>query len=260
MYNGEDDNDDLDENWNNEILHVAKSRDLRSYAKGKVFAALDSIGDAMRVMTVWQSLRRRSAEYPTDVPICHSTLLDMDLLELMSVPAVDRMAKHWSMYTHIPAGILMLPGPKQEQPEVRWAPKDMTDCELAPPPGFQPIIRHPDGRLILSLQGITIGRVDGGSTGRRSVIALVMDGDAWYVRQNLQRGNEDWSGIDFREPDKYALIVGEDFLSKEPLMLDGYLVALVRIKSTEPDGMINVEWMRASSLLRQGGPWNAPMQ
>ena len=222
-----------------------------------------------RVSSVWSMLTSRIASHKIDETICVATMLDMDtkpLLEIDTGPneeaiAETRLRKLWEMYEKFPLGVLCRPALKFADPP--WAFARMEDCAAIVPPTLVPATQQ-DGSLHFVHHGFVITEpLHHTPTG---VIAVVLDGETYFIRQNAKNGNGPWSGheasdgihlasrIDFQAPGtRIAVVLSQDY----PEPVTACLGALISINAYDDiiDGnVLQGRYLRAVSIFKAGSP------
>ena len=213
----------------------------------------------MKVCRVWQALKHRSTSVPEDVPLCVAILLDMtekQIRELLQVQPKQRVRKLWSMHTVIPAGILFSPTQRLDDPEFCWAPSSISDCALVGPPVSYPANVESGGKVSVVLHGFVVDLPTRHNP--QSVIAIEAEDGIYYIRQNLNRNNKPWQGIDFSKIQRLGIILGQEVPSLEPIRspiprpsLSACLAAMVSVVGQDEKGFI-VNYLRAVSVIKKG--------
>ncbi|MCJ1287815.1 hypothetical protein MMC26_007167 [Xylographa opegraphella] len=113
------------------------------------------------LLTLDYALSRRAVSVPADEALCITTLLDLNLREIVAVPAEHeaRMCKLWELiakkYGGIPQSILTLGYTRLETEGFRWAPKTLLDEGVAYRGGQRivywsdPVLGQPDKNGLL---------------------------------------------------------------------------------------------------------------
>ena len=80
----------------------------------------------MDVLTIRSMLQNRSVSVASDEALCLAGLMDLDLEQILRVPAGDRMRVFWSLVSHVPAGLMYSKAPhKLTHAGFRWAPSSL---------------------------------------------------------------------------------------------------------------------------------------
>lgn len=222
-----------------------------------------------RVTTVWRALESRACSYASDKPLCHAILLDMDTVAIQRArELVDAVRILWEMFTVIPAGLLCLPAQKHRERHLRWAPVNLDVLSKLPNS-----VRHPahigrEGIIEVRLQGFTARKPPG--LRPRSVIPVVLGGELYYIRNNVQMGNEPWTettvdggvrwNVDFDVVTEVGVILGQEPLGDGEAVpaFEGALGALVSVVRREVkeegggEGVLVVRYLGAVSVIRRG--------
>lgn len=199
-----------------------------------------------RIYFVFQALKSRSTSHVEDEPICLATLLDLDLGELLKAPDEHRMKKLWSMCHQLPAAILFLPGKKLTEESFGWAPASCMDCVNIGVPMSVPATVTPQG-LCVTLNGFFLSTPPSSA---RGLIACELDGNIFYIRQNVKLGSPSWEGLDLHQCDDLAVILGQNPMPNPTVRppLIACIGALIKIAKTE-NGIIFADYIRMVSVI-----------
>ena len=250
--------------FDDEISHHVDSTDLRIKQNARLLPYWQ------RVASVWTALRNRIAGVKADETICVATLLDMDLEPLLEVGhesgsrslVEERMRRLWAMYEEFPLGVLCRPAEKLDDPTQPWAFAHMEDCIKLVPPTLK----------AASVKGKTLsfshhGLILKTPLKRRpsSVIRIHIEGEVYFIRQNLKNRNAAWAKEQFdSSTEVLGVILGQD----DPEPVTACLGALVSVSGHVDEMNINVlegRYLRSVSLIKQGSafdyrsnpPWTA---
>ena len=214
-----------------------------------------------RVYFVFQALKSRSTSHVEDEAVCLATLLDLDLGELLETPDEHRMKKLWSMCHQLPAAILFLPGKKLTDESFGWAPASCMDCVRIGIPKSVPATVTPQG-LYVTLHGFHLYTPPPSTKG---LIACELEGNTFYIRQNVKLGSPSWEGLHLHQCDDLAVILGQTPMQDPDLRppLVACIGALVKITKTK-NGIIFAEYIRMVSIIgkdshfdkRPNPPWS----
>ena len=235
--------------YDNEIGYYANNDDFMARRRTLHYSEHDKVND------VWSSLEGRSTSHRADEPICVATLLDMDLGKLLDVEEEARRAQLWKMYTELPLGFLCRPAEKLEDPAVPWAVANMLDCTGALAPRIVAATQQ-SGVLRFVHHGFFIPEQLRHTP--VTMIAVKIDTDIYFIRQNLRNNNKSWSGIEFTSPEaRFAIVLGQN----SPVAFEACLGALVQVR-TEDASRVTVKdalkgrYLRAVSIVKQGSDYD----
>lgn len=211
--------------------------------------------ELQKIARVWSSITGRTTSHQADEVICVATLLDMDLGELLDLDEDARVGQLWRMYTEFPLGVLCRPAEKLEDPKQPWALAHMSDCAMIPSPTFVPVTQR-NGVLQFQHHGLVIPQQLLRSP--TSIIAVTIDGEAYFIRENLKSNNKSWEGIDFTSTvSRFAVVIGQN----SPREIDGCLGALIKVKAEDVARIGRAEvlegqYLRAVSVVKKGSQFD----
>ncbi|KAI9804773.1 MAG: hypothetical protein M1825_001141 [Sarcosagium campestre] len=221
--------------YDNEVMYYAH---LFKFNWWKLAPALTELN---RINYVFHALKARSTSHVEDEPICLATLLDLDLKKLLEPPDEYRMKQLWTLCHQLPAAILFLPGKKLTDEKFGWAPASCMDCANLGIPQSVPATVTPEG-LHVTLPGFVLHTTPPSA---KSLITCELDGNIFYIRQNVKLGSPSWDGLEVSQCSDLAVILGQnpaqDPTIRPPLV--ACVGALVKIIKTE-EGTIFVEYVR----------------
>ncbi|MCJ1451376.1 hypothetical protein MMC28_001712 [Mycoblastus sanguinarius] len=198
-------------------------------------------------------MKSRSTSHVEDEAICMAILLDMDLKKILDVPPSQRVEKMWSMYRQLPAAVLFLPGKKLSSKIYGWAPARCRDCGNVGIPMSVPAHVTSQG-FSVTLPGFL---VESPSIPTKALIACVLEGQTFYIRQNEKLDSPSWRGIDMSKIQNLAVILGQDPMpevsQRRPLV--ACIGALVAITSLEGE-TYHVQYIRMVSIIGKGSRYD----
>jgi hypothetical protein len=235
--------------YDNEIGYFANETDfmMRTRALG--------CSEHHKVESIWSSIGGRSTSHKADELICMATLLDMDLGKILDLNEGDRMAPFWKMYTEFPLGVLCRPAEKLEDPAVPWAFAHIRDCATMVPPTIVTATQWNE-ELRFAHHGFFIPEQLQHTPA--STIAVRIDTDIYFIRQNLRSNNKSWSGIDFTSSGaRFAIILGQN----RPEVIEACLGALIHIRTEDVSrapskNALKGRYLRAVSVVKKGSNWD----
>lgn len=235
--------------YDNDIGYYANNDDFMLRRRASTYSEHD------KVESIWSSLGGRSTSHRADELICVATLLDMDLGKLLELDEQDRMAQLWKMYTELPLGFLCRPAEKLEDPAVPWAFANISDCTTLIAPRVVTATQH-SGVLRFAHHGFFVPEQLQHTP--NSIIAVKIDTEVYFVRQNLRSNNKSWSGIDFTSAGaRFAIVLGQN----HPAPIEACLGALIQVRTEDVDrmqsnGALKGRYLRAVSVVKKESSWD----
>ena len=226
--------------YDNEVMYYSHLFNFNWWKLAPAMTELD------RIYFVFRALKARSTSHVEDEPICLATLLDLDLKKLLETPDEYRMKQLWTMCHQLPAAILFLPGKKLIDEKFGWAPALCMDCASIGIPKSVPATVTPEG-LHVTLPGFVLHTPPPSA---KSLITCELEGNIFYIRQNVKLGSPSWEGLDLSQCSDLAVILGQDPMQDPTIRppLVACVGALVKTTKTEK-GTIFVEYVRMVSVI-----------
>jgi hypothetical protein len=197
---------------------------------------------------VWQGLQHRTTSRGGDEPLCIAILLGLNVEQLQEEPDAHSVKKFWRLHEKrgVPAQVLFIPGPKLDEDGLHWALSNLMDLRIV----GGDITAHADVTprgLCAKWPGILLEPL---KQPANFVIPVEVEGQIFYVRQNLISSAPSWTGLHLHER-KLAIIlmivrrIGSGAIDG----LESGLGAMVQVLSEGEEH--HVKYLRLVSLLRK---------
>lgn len=206
---------------------------------------------ARRVNHVWGNLNNRTTSRGGDEPLCIAILLGLDLQKLQEEPDACSVKKFWTLHQEkgVPAQVLFIPGLKLNEEGLHWAPSNLMDLAVVGGDTGAHADVTPEG-LCLKWPGFLLEKP---TQPVNFVLTVDIDGETFYIRQNLRARSPSWDGLDLHKRDRLAVIV-LFAMRGDSLAADGLEAGLgVLVDVHSHDKRLTVIYLRIVSVLKKGG-------
>lgn len=220
--------------------------------------------NSARINTIWDCLSHRTTSRIGDAPLVIAILLDLDIDKFLKDPDARTIKKFWSLHVNsLPATVLFLPGPKLPDEGFGWALANLMNLRIMGSDIDLHATFTPRG-LCVSFSGFILQQLGHPVHG---VIACVVDGTTFFIRQSLLEENPSWEGLNLHTYPSLAVIlmVLTGVEEKDASGIDAALGVIVDVRhSSDPDELY-VKYLRFVSITSKGSfstlhpnvPWSS---